>query len=180
MSSDSYKSFRPTNRTLSKSQHHYVSFNLGYSIMCFLDPCQNGNIIMLNLGITCVSFEPVSFYSVFVSFQSTILRLLSITIKWIELWTFNKIPTEWLNCCKSITECYNPVRFYLPKDNNRNTKTMDEICSKLIIKAPERRQWRHSGVFIVDFEQILHIILVFLLLTLVNADWEDVHRGPIK
>ena len=32
------------------------------------------------------------------------------------------------------------------------------ICSKLTIKTPERRQWRRSGVFIVDFEQV-------------NADW---------
>ena len=30
----------------------------------------------------------------------------------------------------------------------------------------ERRHWRRSGVFIVKFEQILHIVLVFLLLTL--------------
>ena len=34
------------------------------------------------------------------------------------------------------------------------------------MKTPERRQWRHSGVFIVNFEHILHLVLVFLLLTL--------------
>ena len=39
-------------------------------------------------------------------------------------------------------------------------------CSKLTIKAPERRQWRGSGVFIVNFEHISHLVLVFLLLTL--------------
>ena len=33
-------------------------------------------------------------------------------------------------------------------------------------KTPERRQWRRSGVFIVKFGQILHLILVFLLLNL--------------
>ena len=27
-------------------------------------------------------------------------------------------------------------------------------------------QWRRSGVFIVNFEQISHLVLVFLLLTL--------------
>ena len=32
---------------------------------------------------------------------------------------------------------------------------MFEICLKLIIKTPERRQWRRYGVFIVNFEQIL-------------------------
>ena len=37
---------------------------------------------------------------------------------------------------------------------------------KVKIKTPERRQWCRSGVFIVNFEHILHHILVFLLLTL--------------
>ena len=39
-------------------------------------------------------------------------------------------------------------------------------CSKLTIKTTERRQWHLSGVFIVSFEHILYIVLVFLLLTL--------------
>ena len=33
-------------------------------------------------------------------------------------------------------------------------------------KDPERRQWRHSGVFIVNFEHISYLVLVFLLLAL--------------
>ena len=37
---------------------------------------------------------------------------------------------------------------------------------KLTIRTPERRHWRRSGVFIVNFEQISHFVLVFLLLTL--------------
>ena len=49
--------------------------------------------------------------------------------------------------------------------SNRNTRARCEICSKLTIKTPERRQWR-SGVFIVNFEHISHLVLVFLLLTL--------------
>ena len=47
-----------------------------------------------------------------------------------------------------------------------STKTMREICLKLTIKTPERHHWRRSGVFIINFEQISHIDLVFLLLTL--------------
>ena len=43
---------------------------------------------------------------------------------------------------------------------------MREICSNLKIKTPERRHQRRSGVFIVNFDQISHIALVFLLLTL--------------
>ena len=48
------------------------------------------------------------------------------------------------------------------KFNNRNTRTRCEICSKSIIKTPERR----SGIFNVDFEHVSHLVLVFLLLTL--------------
>ena len=55
---------------------------------------------------------------------------------------------------------------YLFKVKNRTTKTRSEICSKLAIKTPERRLWLRSGVFIVNFEHIPHLNLVFLLLTL--------------
>ena len=55
---------------------------------------------------------------------------------------------------------------YLLKVKNRNTRTRCEICSKLTIKTPERRQWSRFGVFIVNFEHISHLVLVFLLLTL--------------
>ena len=41
-----------------------------------------------------------------------------------------------------------------------------EICSKLPIKIPERHQWLRSSVFITNFEHILYLFLVFLLLTL--------------
>ena len=34
----------------------------------------------------------------------------------------------------------NPVDIYLLKVNNRSTRTRCEICSKLTIKTPERRQ----------------------------------------
>ena len=55
---------------------------------------------------------------------------------------------------------------YLPKVNNSNTRAKCEICSKLTIKTLERRQWRCPGVFIVNFEHILYLVLMFLLLTL--------------
>ena len=60
----------------------------------------------------------------------------------------------------------NPAGIYLLKVNNRNTRARCEICSKLTIKTPERRYWRRSGVFIVNFEHISHLVLMFLLLTL--------------
>ena len=49
------------------------------------------------------------------------------------------------------------------------------IYSKLATKTPDRRQWRHSGVFIVKFDHISRPFLIFLLLTLSNklaADYE--------
>ena len=59
-----------------------------------------------------------------------------------------------------------PAGMYSVSFNNKNTKTMCKACSKLTMKTPEERKWRRSGVFTVDFEQISHIFLVFLLLTL--------------
>ena len=58
--------------------------------------------------------------------------------------------------------CSYPAGNYMFKVNKRNTRTRCEISSKLAINAPRRR----SGVFIVNFEHISHLALVFLLLTL--------------
>ena len=57
---------------------------------------------------------------------------------------------------------YNRAGTYLLKFNSRNTKKRCEKCSKLTMKTPDRR----SGVFIVNFEHISRLVLVFLLLTL--------------
>ena len=59
-----------------------------------------------------------------------------------------------------------PAGIYMFKVSNRNTRTRCEIGSKLTIKTAERCHWRLSGVFIVNFEHILHLVLVFLLLPL--------------
>ena len=56
-----------------------------------------------------------------------------------------------------------PVAIYMFKVNKRNTRTRCKIRSKIAIKTPE---WSRSGVFIVNFEHISHLDLVFLLLTL--------------
>ena len=58
-----------------------------------------------------------------------------------------------------------PANIYMFQVNNRSTRKKCEICSKLTIKAPERRQWRRSSVFIVNFGHISHLFLVSLLLT---------------
>ena len=57
----------------------------------------------------------------------------------------------------------NPANIYSFKDNKRNTRKRCKICSNLTIKTPERRR---SDAFIVNFEHISHLFLVFLLLPL--------------
>ena len=57
--------------------------------------------------------------------------------------------------------CHIPAVNYMFKVNNKNTRTKCEICSKLTIDTSRR-----SGVFIVNFEHVSHLFLVFLLLTL--------------
>ena len=78
---------------------------------------------------------------------------------------FSPIPVQsniYIFLKKCSTEYkYFPAGIYVLKVNNGNTKIPCEICSKLTIKTPERGHWRHFGVFIVNFEQISHIVLVF-------------------
>ena len=83
------------------------------------------------------------------------------------LWTSEcqlsrKMTSLWYPHCWIWT----PAGIYLLKVNNRNSRTRCEICWKLTIKTPERRPWSRSGVFIVNFQHISHLVLVFLLLTL--------------
>ena len=61
---------------------------------------------------------------------------------------------------------YIPAGIYQLEVNNRNIRTRCKIYLKLTIKTPKRRQWRCSGVSIVNFEHISHLVLVFLLLAL--------------
>ena len=41
-----------------------------------------------------------------------------------------------------------PARIYLFKVNNRNTRKIYEICSKLTINTLEQRHWQRSGVLL--------------------------------
>ena len=79
-----------------------------------------------------------------------------------------------LKVFKALAPSINPTGIYLFKVNNEDARTMYEVCSKLILKLPERRHLRRSGICIVNFEQISHIVLVFPLLTQnkKNAGWE--------
>ena len=80
------------------------------------------------------------------------------TIKLLKTKTMQEISHKHFKQCQHF-----PNDIYLFKVNNRNTRTMREICSKLTKKAPERRHWR---IFIANFKLISHIVLVFPLLNL--------------
>ena len=66
-----------------------------------------------------------------------------------------------------------PAGICLLKVNNRNTKTICEICLKLTINAPERR-WRRSSFFIANFEHISQLVLVLSIVNFehVIASWD--------
>ena len=66
-----------------------------------------------------------------------------------------------------------PAGIYLLKVKNRNTRTRCEICSKLTIKIPERRHWRRSSIFIINFEHISNLCSSVTIVNFeqVNADW---------
>ena len=74
----------------------------------------------------------------------------------------------------------NPVSIYMFKVNNKNTKTRCEIFSKLTVRTLERYHWRRSGVFIVNFEHISHLVLVFPLLTLIKEIRSVERRVRVK
>ena len=62
---------------------------------------------------------------------------------------------------------FNEPNKHLPiQSQHRNARKRCEICSKLIIKPSERRHGCRSGIFIVNFEHVSRLFLVFLLLTL--------------
>ena len=69
------------------------------------------------------------------------------------LLTLNRFPGPGLFTFDS-KQVIIPSRHLSGKVNNRNTRTRCEIA------------WRHSGIFIVNFEHISHPAVVFLLLIL--------------
>ena len=75
-------------------------------------------------------------------------------LMWILIWLRSKLKSKV------------PVSIYFLKVNNRNSRNRYEMCSNLTIKTPKRCHWRRSGVFIITFEHISHLLLVILLLLL--------------
>ena len=71
---------------------------------------------------------------------------------------------------------HHPADIYLLKVNSKNTRTGYEICSKLTIKVPERHPWHRSGVFLVNSEHILDLVLSIFIVNFeqVIAVWANV------
>ena len=63
---------------------------------------------------------------------------------------------------------HNPGNIYLSKVNNRNTRNECETSWKLTIKTLTRRQWRSSGIFIVNLEHFSSVSI---------ADFEQVNAS---
>ena len=72
--------------------------------------------------------------------------------------------------------------FYSFQVNNENIRARCETCSKLTKKISGRCYWPRSTVFIVNFEQISHIVLLFPLFNFeqVNIDWVEVQNCKIQ
>ena len=75
--------------------------------------------------------------------------------------------------CKCQQGVYDRYFFYMDVISSMNVIIKKFFFIQLInIKSTNRferpltQSWRHSGIFIVNFEHILHLVLVFLLLTL--------------
>ena len=56
-----------------------------------------------------------------------------------------------------------PAGNYMFKVNNRNSRTMCELCSKLTIKIPERRHDVVLVSLLITLKHISHLVLVFIL-----------------
>ena len=53
------------------------------------------------------------------------------------------------------------------------------MCSMLTIKTSKRRQQGRSGVFIVNFEHISHLCLLFLFIDFAEI-YEEAHCCPLN
>ena len=108
--------------------------------------CQGKYVVVITEHIITISC-----YSIMLSYLIYPIKLVA---KWQKFVTQHLLPWRslrwWLSGHHSVGNC-------MFKVNNRNTRTRH---------INNRRQWRRSGVFIVNFEHTSHHVLVFLLLTL--------------
>ena len=137
---------KDTIKELESIRQEIVSvYNLIYCNLQKSCKCTNSRVfIIIIIVVIIVTFAECTASCIYVQFVYMAIRNLR---KKIKFWNY-------------------PVNISLFKVNRRNARKMCVICSKLTIKTPERRQWLCSGVFIVNFEHISQLFLVFLRLTL--------------
>ena len=78
----------------------------------------------------------------------------------------------WENLFQKLNQT-DEANIYLFNFNNKKTRERRETCSKLTTKTLEQRQWRRSGVCVVDFENF-HIFFQFFYY------WLSTIRNPFK
>ena len=127
----------------------------------------------------CSKLTPMSSFSCLYCYLWTYFTLYSS----VSIGNFEHVITAWvLELCKENTIEQDPENFvaniYVFKFTIRNTTKSCDICSKLTIKAVLLTSL--CGVFIVDFEHILYLFLVFLLSTLNRCllGWAENTVGP--
>ena len=116
-------------------------------------------------AIWAIFLKHTIFISIFLRYCWTITEAVQISYLNLYFSNFHVTKMFWKICLKETQYVYLAC-IYLSNVSNGNPKTRCEICWMLTIKIPERPQWCRSGVFIVNFEHTLHLVLVFLSLTL--------------
>ena len=105
----------------------------------------------------------VDFFNVFNFYIDKILDVCMQFVEVVDI-RYNSSALYPKNANKKTPLWFIPADNYMFKINNKNTWAKCEICSKLTIK--NSFIFHLSGAFIVNFENISHLVLVFLLLTL--------------
>ena len=76
-----------------------------------------------------------------------------------------EMPFPTVEFIKIIYERY-PANKYMFRFKYGNIRKRSDIRSKLTIKTPERLHWCCSSFFVINFKNISHLFLLFLLFTL--------------
>ena len=81
-----------------------------------------------------------------------------------------KFPSHAWRSITFSTKLFTMEVFFIPQQNSKwKTAAFKFSCITIMARSRKdssKHQWCRSGVFIVNFEHILHHVLVFLLLTL--------------
>ena len=113
--------------------------------------------LLINLPTNCLS--------VFDHFVGLALKGLKTTLKiWEKATKCNLTILPKVMKCSWVSVKHISAGNYMFKVKNKNTRTRRKVCSKFTIKTP-KRYWRRSGIFIMNFEHLSHLALIFLLLT---------------